>query len=277
MAVTELPRRTLLLALWTLQPLSSRLCPSARLSLPVGESAPGALHYPSWLEGTWEVTSTIESFTVPLGTAFVDPFTLASAEEDISAEEQLRYLMRFLTDAGAPGSCIQDRGFNGAQEAAAFLGAMGDLVSCAYTIEPQAPHGRLSLAFAAEEAATGSREGSAAADVWIDIMVKWQQSQRLGDGAYVTSELLEQRVSQPGEMDQVSLVESITRFEPPESGGAGGVSARNRLAQYYSPDGVYAAMARERAVASYDYSWRMQPVGADRVLGGTDVLKARRI
>lgn len=277
MVVTELPRRTLLLALWTLQPLSSRLAPSARLSLPGGESARGELQYPSWLEGTWEVTSIIESFTVPLGTAFVDPFTLASAEEDIAEEEQLRYLMRFVTDAELPGSCIQDRGFNGAQEAAAFLGAMGDLVSCVYTVEPDAPHGRLVLAFAAEERAIGSGDGSTSADVWIDLVVRWQQSQRLRDGAYVTSELLEQRVSQPGQVDEVSLVESITRFEPPQRGGVGEVTARNRLAQYYSPDGEYAAMARDRAVACYDYSWRMQRVSADRVLGDTDVLKARRV
>jgi hypothetical protein len=223
------------------------------------------------------VTSTIEPFTVPLGTALVDPFTLASAEEDIAEEEQLRYLMRFVTDDEAPGSCIQDRGFNGAQEAAAFLGAMGELVSCVYTVEPEAPHGRLVLAFAAEEAAVGSGGQPTRADVWIDISVRWQQSQRLDDGAYVTSELLEQRVSQPGQVDEVSLVESITRFEPPQRGGAGRLTARNRLAQYYSPDGVYAAMARDRAVACYDYKWRMQPVSADRVLGGTDVLKARRV
>eukprot|EP00967_Tisochrysis_lutea_P144371 scaffold269497_cov36-Tisochrysis_lutea.AAC.1 len=275
----ELSRRALLTSVLSLQPLSTRLAPSARLSLPLGESTPGQLHYPPWLEGTWELTNSIRSFSAPLGTALIDPFILASAKEDVQQAQNLRYLMKWRRDVDSPPWCIQDREFNGAQEAAAFLGAMGDLVSCTYDVTPWAPHGHLVLTFSSVDINGPYGAAADTPDIDVEILVKWQRSQKLDSGEFITSEVIQQNVREPGEPDEVTLVESITKFEPPkqDKNGVLTLKARNRLAQYFTGDGKYAAMAQQQAIACFDYDWYLERVKEDRAIGGTDVQKANCI
>ena len=50
------------------------LTPLSAFGLP---SRNGDVRYPSWLEGTWRARNTIDGFSMPLGSAFVDTFTRA--------------------------------------------------------------------------------------------------------------------------------------------------------------------------------------------------------
>ena len=57
------------------------LTPLSAFGLP---SRNGDVRYPSWLEGTWRARNTIDGFSMPLGSAFVDTFTRAIAEDDVA-------------------------------------------------------------------------------------------------------------------------------------------------------------------------------------------------
>jgi hypothetical protein len=145
--MVELARRSVLLNLLA-TPLAPRLAPSARLTLPTASGEvgmAGCVSYPDWLLGTWDVSNTLQRFVMPLGSALVDPLTQLSAMDDLRRDETLRYLLRWTRDG--TGACVQDRAFNGAQEAAAFLGDLGSVAASVFATPPDAPHGRLRIDF----------------------------------------------------------------------------------------------------------------------------------
>jgi len=106
--------------------------------------------------------------------------------------------------------------------------------------------------------------------------------------------------SSPDAAEEVSLVESVTRFSPRRrpGGGVAEVRARNRpsrglpteatvgsshrrlsrplrLAQYGPDGGPSRGLASGRAVSCFDYSWELTRVDeAERVLGGADLRRA---
>lgn len=166
-------------------------------------SREGALHYPEWLRGTWRVRNEVSSFSMPLGSAFVDEFTRYSANEDITQGVVYNYLLRFVSDdpsdaqsagtalsaattrsAGEAPYVIQDRAFNALEETRAFLGADADAVSIErsrYSTPASAPHGCIELLV---------RDGIPdSPEIAIGLTVDWCQwetqasitSSRLGD------------------------------------------------------------------------------------------------
>ena len=237
----------------------------------------GTTVYPNWLLGTWSVQNTIRSFSTPIGPFFVDTAVVETARDDIRREETLRYALRWAENAG--GGCAQDRAFNGASEARAFLGA-DELTASEFATPAAWPHGRLTLDFVVD-----------AAPVRVELGILWCQSATERGGAVTTSELMQQRVGQEGTDDAYDLIESITRIEPAgESGratrgwiGERGLSgargptrarARNRVVQYYvqrsggadtaaaAKRRKLAALANDRAVAVFEYEWRMERMEA---------------
>ena len=107
--------------------------------------------------GTWAVQNVIVSFSMPLGSAFVDDFVEQSARSDVAEGEELSYTLRWI--AAAPPEdepelvAVQDRGFNALQETRAFLGEDGNCEQAAFALPSASPHGELRLAFRDEEAA----------------------------------------------------------------------------------------------------------------------------
>lgn len=209
-------------------PLSPRL--DAKTLVPLTKfgvaSRVGDLRYPSWMLGTWRVTNTISSFSMPLGSAFVDPFTRAIAEEDIALAQPLKYLLRFVpTDPPLSDRslCVaQDRKFNAIEEQNAFLGPDGGsvregLYACS---EPDAPHGRLVLSIAdpPEDGNRGSSLASPSAIISrVDLRFEWVQWDLAASGAFVTSEIVRQRTTRPRStyeeaLDEEQYLEIITSF-----------------------------------------------------------------
>uniref|UniRef100_A0A7S0NRT9 DUF6816 domain-containing protein n=1 Tax=Calcidiscus leptoporus TaxID=127549 RepID=A0A7S0NRT9_9EUKA len=93
-------------------PLAPRFLPlgdGVQLSLPgewLAPSSPSLLAYPPWLLGTWQVTNDVQAFSMPLGSAFVDSFTIASADDDVQRGERLRYLLRWISHGDGTVACI---------------------------------------------------------------------------------------------------------------------------------------------------------------------------
>ena len=279
------------LDLITVPPLTPRLdagtlMPLTALGVP---SQPGELRYPQWLLGTWRLQNTISSFSMPLGKAFVDGFQRLTAEQDVAAVERLTYALRFV-EAEPPTSapaltCKQDRRFNAAQETSSFLGDDGILRSCEYLCDSRSPHGR--LAIIVEDAPDGAAtNGGPPGTTTIELGIEWAQwDASASRGAFVTSELVRQRVTRAADaggpaLDEQSLLEIITRYEQPRRSD-GVVRARNRLVQYLSFAGdevqirgsgdsqgrstrskqaALTELAAGRAISFFDYDWKMVPV-----------------
>ena len=228
-------------------PLSQRLATprTGRLELTkpdVDPSRPDTLHYPRWLLGTWAVQNAIVSFSMPLGSAFVDSFVQQSARSDVAKGEELAYTLRWVAATPPEGEpelvSVQDRGFNALQETRAFLGEDGSCEKAAFAMPSAYPHGELRLAFRDEEAAL-LNPLAPSPPLIEQLRIEWCQWERLGAGtdreAFVTSELISQRLlgARAGESDEPVLVESITRFERGRKPGA--VRVRNRIAMYVQP------------------------------------------
>ena len=205
---------------------------------------------------------------MPLGRGLIDDFTRATAFSDVDAQETLEYTLRFKraeSSSAAGEPVVQDRSFNAIEETNAFLGPAGGSVrQCTYTCcEPGAPHGRLVLQIddAPDEGGGGggsSQEGRASAmttgSTRVELTVLWAQWGAASDGAFVTSELIRQRVTraadvyEPRAQDETSFVEILTRFErererkrptePSTPAPARRVFVRNRIAQYLSLPGI---------------------------------------
>ena len=203
---------------------------------------------------------------MPLGNAFVDGFTRATAQEDIDAAQTLEYTLRFV-EATAPPlepalSVAQDRRFNAVEETSAFLAGEGIVISSgAYEISAAHPHGRIALVVRDPNSVGDSKAGSDArrdaGQSSIELCIEWAAwDADASAGAFVTSELAIQRVTLPPDeyFDQAAIdtsyLEIITRFEKPtvSVGSASGtaaqrrprtiVKARNRLVQYLALPGV---------------------------------------
>merc|ERR1719163_166686 len=83
------------------------------------------LEYPAWLEGTWTVTSTMESFKAPLGNRFLGGSNpeindRSAAEAAAQVGKKIRYQLRF--EKQSSGKVREDRLFNQQQRLDAFAG-----------------------------------------------------------------------------------------------------------------------------------------------------------
>ena len=280
-------------------PLAPRL--DARSLTPLSafglSSRNGDVRYPSWLEGTWRARNTIDGFSMPLGSAFVDTFTRAIAEEDVAIQEPLHYSLRYvLAPSGNDEieSVAQDRRFNAVEETNAFLGPDGGTVrQCVYECcGPMAPHGRLVIEVA-DAADKDGGSGGGGGGTRIELLIMWVQWGAASSGAFVTSELVRQRVTRSPDayeasaQDETTFLEILTRFEPERFAGGRPASqasapqrvrVRNRIANYLSLDGLGDSglapqLAREterearmtlaagRAVSFFDYDWMLVRAG----------------
>ena len=105
------------------EPLSSRL-DATRLTplLSTERSMPGDLRYPTWLAGTWRVTTKGAGFAMPLGPRFVEPELVAEARKPVRLAYGARFLESQPPPAGSPSLSVQqDRRFNAIQEEGAFV------------------------------------------------------------------------------------------------------------------------------------------------------------
>ena len=188
----------------------------------------------------------------------------------------------------------QDRRFNAVEETNAFLGPDGGTVrQCVYECcGPMAPHGRLVIEVAdAADKDVGS--GGGGGGTRIELLIMWVQWGAASSGAFVTSELVRQRVTRSPDayeasaQDETTFLEILTRFEPERFAGGRPASqasapqrvrVRNRIANYLSLDGLGDSglapqLAREterearmtlaagRAVSFFDYDWMLVRAG----------------
>ena len=97
-------------------------------SKPTVQVARGDLAYPEWMEGTWQVTSTLREQVAPLAPDIVSPGFEASQKD---LHKPYKFTVRFGKEYFSPGKqfslansnpVVADRAFNGRHIAEAYLG-----------------------------------------------------------------------------------------------------------------------------------------------------------
>ena len=227
-------------------------------------SMPGDLHYPSWLDGTWRVTTVARGFILPLGPRFVEPELVVEARKPV----RLAYRARFIDappPAGSPSLSVrQDRRYNAMQEEGAFLSSGGFVVEQgSYMCDATTPHGKVVLDVLDTDVTGTLQEAFPAINSAVvvrstfrfkqELDILWASWEDTGN-AFTTSELTVQRQLLPGatrggaaEEVGTNYLELLTRYERPSTERPTAVRARYRVVQYLGIPGVAGPATATRA------------------------------
>ncbi|HSM80504.1 MAG TPA: hypothetical protein VLS96_02405 [Nodosilinea sp.] len=261
--ITLLRRRlfwlTLLLTVWLLcsgqalaGPLADRLDSfphwDGKLSLPAAE---GDLAYPDWLQGDWQLTSTLVDLAAPLAPAIVTPgFEGNQAQVDLPVTCPVRFVAaRRLTDSGLlglsrrlmpaiapPPQTVADRAFNGLSLARAYL---GDAAVKAVKVDPGNPNRQVTLL-------TRSRQ--------LESTVTARAIEAPDEAHFITVERFQQ-VFRGDTNPYFNEVETTTAYRRQGSD----VVADQVTAVYLSPQDPDFLRAQNRPVALYRYRLELTP------------------
>ncbi|AIE75138.1 hypothetical protein D082_26090 [Synechocystis sp. PCC 6714] len=217
-------------------------------NLPSLEQRKGEIHYPPWLAGTWQVTSTLLEQSAPLAPQIVSPgFTKNSTY----LQQPVQFLVKFVDQTPLPE----------------FNWALSDLVKNATVIVPD----RRFNAEAITQAYLGQ-------DVNITVQVKEQPSPRLitvfpqhqrlvstvlghsqaspDPEEFLASELTNQQFI-AGTSQYLNQVETTTAYHHV---GPGKITASQITAVYLSPTDPDYFVARHRPIALYRYELTLEAV-----------------
>jgi hypothetical protein len=86
---------------------------------PTTKPAKGDLYYPDWMEGKWQVTSTLIAQYAPLAPAIITP---GYRENDEYLDQPIEFVVNFLRREPDREFIISDRAYNGLSIATAYLG-----------------------------------------------------------------------------------------------------------------------------------------------------------
>jgi hypothetical protein len=151
---------TFLCSIWSLSAqageLSDRVAAFPQWqSKPSTQTAKGDLIYPTWLEGTWHVTSTLIDLVAPLAPEIVTPGFESNRDY---LNQPVEFDVRFVKQAIAPNriaaavkslqrrsgnpEVIADRAFNGLSLARAYL---GDRAVLSVKVDPDSPNRQITV------------------------------------------------------------------------------------------------------------------------------------
>jgi hypothetical protein len=245
---------TLLLAIWLLcsgqaraGELTQRLARFPDWSgQPALAAAEGDLIYPSWMQGTWSLTTTLVDMVAPLAPTVVTPgFEGNRALLQVPVRCQVRFVS---VPQASPGlvplltgkyQVVADRAFNGVNLARAYL---GDDVVKAVKVDPQNPNRQVTLLRAGRQ---------------LESTVSARGIEFSADHQFVTSELVQQ-VFRGRARPYFNRVETTTAYRQTETG----IQADQVTAIYLSPQDPDFLTVRDRPVALYRYCLILTPENA---------------
>ncbi|KAM3098496.1 DUF6816 family protein [Phormidesmis sp. 146-35] len=124
-------------------------------SKPPIQTAQGDLIYPTWLKGTWHVTSTLVDLVAPLAPEVVTPgfesnrdYLNQPVKFDVrfvkqgSAKNRIAAALKSLQQRSRTPEVVADRAFNGLNLAKAYL---GDRAVLAVKVDPESPNRQITL------------------------------------------------------------------------------------------------------------------------------------
>ncbi|CAJ1953624.1 unnamed protein product [Cylindrotheca closterium] len=234
--------------------------------------------YPSFLFGSWEVESTLVQKVFPFGPDFLPSKSLIEGSPR-NRNEQLgsstKYQAHYFSmTADGPkvdlslgmdkNKIIADRRFNSISMSRAYqqLTPIEEVV-WDYNADPT----RLSLRFSAAPLADDMRPlGQRRGEVYLTA----RQTELAENGSFCAAERSRAVTVGPGTVTAIDQ-ETITEFQPQSDGS---VNAISRVAVYLTPnpnsrEGVLWQQINGKAVAFFDYTWKMNPLLETSEVGGS--------
>ncbi len=239
-------------------PLAERLAAFPQWqSRPPVQAAQGDLFYPAWLEGTWAMTSVLESAIAPLAPEVVTP---GFASNQAMVGQPITCPIRFIPGpTGAAGkTVISDRAFNGYQLAIAYLGA--EQIK-AVKVDPRNPNRQITW-LRGDRALESTVLGRGVERIEPGGEFGREPGEAPGDAqgeTFITSELFQQvfrGIPQP----YLNEVENTTAYTYHPDHPTTPITADQVTAIYLSPqDSQYDFSRRDRPVALYRYHLTFEP------------------
>lgn len=248
------------------EPLADRLAQFPNWeSKPSVNSAEGDLIYPDWMEGTWQVTSTLVDQVAPLAPDLVTPGFESNRRY---LNEPVRFLVRFqavksglsaISDRFLPLKIqnsqrfllprfnesvpvVADRAFNGLNIAKAYL---GDATVQSVKVDPNSPNRQITVL---------------RTDRQLVSIVTGRASERPEPDRFIATEISNQvfrGIPQP----YFNQVETTTAYQIKRSPNLA-IEGDQVTAVYLSPQDANYFKAIDRPVALYRYRLELQPVEA---------------
>lgn len=246
----------LLLTVWL-------LCSGEALALPLSErfqdfpnweklplpAARGDLAYPDWLEGTWELTSTLVDLAAPLAPEIVTP---GFDSNQSMVNQPVTCVVRFveaptILDGFFPrvlsqGDIIADRAFNGLNMAQAYL---GESAVKAVKVDPNNPNRQLTLLDQGRQ---------------LESTVTARTTELSQDGRFTTAERFQQ-VFRGATVPYLNEVETTTNYW----NLGDHIEADQVTAVYLSPQDPDFLTALGQPVALYRYHLSLSPLISEEV------------
>lgn len=211
-------------------------------SKPGVELPNGELIYPSWMEGTWSVTSTLIEQVAPLAPAIVTPgFVENSKYLNQAVEFKVRFYKNYFFNtktsvipAAVPKKLpiVPDRAFNGLNIAQAYLG--GDQI-ITVKVDPNNPNQQITYL---------SPQGK------VISQVTGRKTEEIDDNRFIATEMIKQIFRRQGKI-YFNEVETTTAYLLTESGK---IQGEQITAIYLSPQDPNYFKAVNHPVALYRYN-----------------------
>nr|WP_318733243.1 hypothetical protein [Roseofilum sp. Belize Diploria] len=217
-------------------------------SKPPVMAATGDLVYPDWMEGTWEVTSTLEDMVAPLAPDLVTPgfegnrqYLHQPIEFEVRFQPASEWVLPFQGDSGWSwgktlnqilNPIVADREFNGSHIASAYL---GEGVLRSVKVDPDDPNRQI------------IRFGS---DRQLVSLVTGRATENPNDNDFISTEVAQQVFRSQGQI-YLNEVETTTAYH--RLSKTGEVEADQITAIYLSPQDPEYFRAISTPVALYRY------------------------
>lgn len=235
--------------------------------------------YPSFFVGSWEIESTLVQKLYPFGPDFAPSKSLIEGSPRNRNEQvgsMTKYQAKFFSMTAADGSkvdlslgidktkTIADRRFNSISMSRAYQQLTPiEEVGWDYNADPT----RLSLRFSVGPLTDDMRPlGQRRGEVYLIA----RQTEVAENGSFCAAERSRSVIVGPGTVTAMDQ-ESITEFQPQSDGS---VHAISRVAVYLTPnpnsrEGVLWQQVNGKAVAFFDYTWKMKPILETAEAGGS--------
>jgi hypothetical protein len=217
-------------------------------SKPSLQVAQGNLEYPDWIEGTWQVTSTLVDLVAPLAPEYLTPgFEGNYRYLDRPIQFEVRFDRKlFLTQTQIPTislvkrkfPVVADRAFNGLKIAQAYLG--NDAIY-SVKVDPNNPNRQITLLPKERQ---------------LISTVTARASETPETKEFIATELTQQVFRSESQI-YFNEVETTSAYQLLESGQ---IEANQITAIYLSPQDANYFKAKDRPVALYRYHLELIPV-----------------
>ena len=206
-------------------------------STPETPSSSAAAALPKWLQGKWQVTSSLDDVSFPIGRKF--------AWNDIPGKRMVSILP--LPNIGnTPSFEVEYASAIEAQRGANAKSTLEAFWPAAKVVDISAPaSGMLRLRYSSPTRSKANVEQS------VSVALCASEGGLLGEDQYMLSEVFQQDNLEQGTRGEYQILTQFTR-----DAGGNGVRAKQRVAAFLQPtDGQYFD-AQGKPVALYDYSYR---------------------